>query len=291
MAIQPNGHRRRAPALLAALSLCTILVACQSSPRHYGLRGRVLDRNADQVTVSHGEIPDFMPAMTMVYPVKNSPSLGKVQAGDSITADLMVDGSKNYWLEHLVITGTGGLESRVATASRELEAGEKIPDVRLMNQDGKAIRLSEFKGKSVLVTFIYTRCPFPTFCPLLSNEFAAIRRELIKTPDVYKKTHLVSISLDPAYDTPPVLRKYGLGYVQNDAAGFAYWDFVATSPGDLRELATAFGLEYFEQGNQITHSMRTVLLAPDGTVAKIWPGNAWRKTEILDTMRNAAMSK
>ena len=92
--------------------------------------------------------------------------------------------------------------------------GAPVPDVPMVNQDGKTIHLSNFKGKTVLVTFIYTRCPFPTFCPLLSSEFASIQRELFKTPELYQKTHLVSISLEPTYDIPPVMRKYGLFYLQ-----------------------------------------------------------------------------
>jgi len=176
----------------------------------------------------------------------------------------MVDSNKNYWLEHLAITGSGGLESRVA--HRHARTGTRRNNPRgTAHESGWKGNPSERVQGQIRVSDLHLHpLPVPHPLPLLSNEFAAIRRELLKTPDVYRKTHLVSISLDPAYDTPPVLRKYGLGYVQNDAAGFAHWDFVATSPAELRELAAAFGLEYFEQGNQITHSMRTVLLAPDG---------------------------
>jgi protein SCO1/2 len=287
-------HRRtscRIPALLALVFVFGAVGGFRSSQKHYGLRGRVLAKSTDQVTVNHEDISGFMPAMTMLYRVKDSAGLEQVQPGDSITADLVVDGSKNYWLEHLVITGSSGRESISATTPHELEPGDQIPDVQLINQDGKTIHLSEFKGKSVLITFIYTRCPFPTFCPLLSNEFASIQRGLLKTPENYKRTHLLSISLDPSHDIPPVLRKYGLGYLQNDPAGFAHWDFVSTTPADLQKLATAFGLIYFEQDNQIIHSMQTVLLASDGTVAKIWPGNEWRQPEILDAMRQAVSTQ
>ena len=89
-----------------------------------------------------------------------------------------------------------------------------MPDVPLVNQDGKTLHLADFKGKAVLLTFIYTRCPFPTFCPLISSEFAAIHNDLAQTPPIYGKTHLLSVSLDPNYDTAPVLRKYGLAYLK-----------------------------------------------------------------------------
>jgi cytochrome oxidase Cu insertion factor (SCO1/SenC/PrrC family) len=98
----------------------------------------------------------------------------------------------------------------------------------------------------------------------------------------------VSISLDPAWDKPPVLREYGLGYLRHYPIGFGHWDFVATSPEDLKNLAEAFNLTYFAKDNQITHSLRTVLLATDGTVAKMWSGNQYRRQELLDALREAA---
>ena len=96
----------------------------------------------------------------------------------------------------------------------------------------------------MLVTFIYTRCPMPDFCPRLSSEFARIHNELKKDPDDYNKTHLLTISFDPKYDTPAVLRKYGLNYLDGDKSGFSHWDFASTNPDDMRRVAEAFGLEY-----------------------------------------------
>jgi protein SCO1 len=268
------------------------LAGCgSSSPRHYSLRGRVLATTEDQITVNHEEIRGFMPAMTMPYTVKDPALLKPVQTGDVITADLIVDRDKNYWLEHVVVADRSGRDSLPSITTDELEPGAVIPDVKLINQDGKTIHLGDFNGKAVLLTFIYTRCPFANFCPLLSNEFASLRREMQKTPGDYERTHFVSVSLDPKWDTPPVMRQYGLEYLHGDPAGFGYWDFVATSPADLKSLANAFNLTYFEKDNQITHSLRTVLLATDGTVAKVWSGNQWRKQEILDSLRQAASEK
>ena len=283
-------YRRCSLALLLVLSGC--LAGCGgSSPKHYSLRGRVLAASEDQITVNHEEIPGFMPAMTMPYAVKDPALLKAVQTGDLITADLMVDREKNYWLEHLVVTDRSGRDSLPSITADELEPGAVVPDVKLINQDGKTIHLGDFRGKAVLLTFIYTRCPFANFCPLLSNEFASLKKEMLRTPGDYERTHFVSISLDPKWDTPPVLHKYGLEYLHGDSGGFAYWDFVATTPADLKTLAAAFNLTYFEKDNQITHSLRTVLLATDGTVAKVWSGNQWRKQEILDSLRQAASQK
>jgi protein SCO1/2 len=274
------------PALIAALA---VLCGCQSvSSKHYPLRGRVLAKSADQITVSHEDIPGLMPAMTMPYPLKDPAGFEKIQPGDLITANLVVGEDKKYWLEHVVVTDSSGRDLIYGTTAEDLEPGAQIPDVALTDQDGKPVHLNQFKGKSVLITFIYTRCPFPTFCPLLSNEFASLQKELLKTPGDYKRTHLVSVSLDPAYDTPAMMRKYGLTYLHNDPAGFDHWSFLTTTPADLGKLAAAFDLTYFEKDKLITHSLRTVLLATDGTVAKVWAGNEWRKQEILDSMRQAA---
>jgi len=266
------------------------LGACSSSPKHYALKGHVLNKDIDNnfITVSHQEIPGLMPAMTMPYLVKDPAQFGSVQAGDDITADLVVDAKKTGWLEKVAVTDRSGRDTLPSITSDELDIGAEIPDVKFLNQDGKEVHLRDFRGKAVLLTFIYTRCPFADFCPLISHEFASLDRELKKTPGDYKRTHLVSISLDPAFDKPPVLRKYGLTYVQGDAAGFRHWDFVATSPEDLKQLAAAFNLTYEQNGSLITHSLRTVLLGPDGTVQKVWSGNEWRKQEITDAMREAA---
>ena len=257
-----RGFRSGAALLLAYLLSSA---GCQSSAKHYKLTGQVLAKNeaAAQASIDNDNIPGFMPAMTMNYPVKDPQGLQQVQPGDRITADVVVqNGGSNYWLEHVTITDQSARGSiSAATKPHELLPGEKVPDVPLVNQDGKTLHLADFKGKAVLLTFIYTRCPLPTFCPLISSEFAAIHNDLAQTPAIYQKTHLLSVSLDPNYDTAPVLRKYGLAYLKDDASGFQQWDFVSTNPADLQKLASAFGLEYYEQNNQISHGMSTILLA------------------------------
>ena len=278
----------------AALLLACLLgsAGCQNSTRHYKLTGQVLAKNeaAAQASIDNDNIPGFMPAMTMNYPVKDRQGLQQVQPGDRITADVVVqNGSSNFWLEHVTITDQSARGSiALATKPHELLSGEKVPDVLMVNQDGKTLHLANFKGKAVLLTFIYTRCPLPTFCPLISSEFAAIHNDLAQTPAIYQKTHLLSVSLDPNYDTAPVLRKYGLAYLKDDASGFQQWDFVSTNPADLQKLASAFGLEYYEQNNQISHGMSTILLAADGTIRQIWPGNEWKTSEVLAAVKAAA---
>jgi protein SCO1/2 len=286
--------RLRIPTVALLLSLMGLFGGCQIAGRRYRLRGTVLakDVDAQTLTVDHEAIPGFMAAMAMPYPVRDPSGLNAVEPGDKIAADVVVMSNRSYWLEHVVITDKSGRGSIPgATQANTLHAGDHVPDVALVNQDGKTLHISQFKGKAVLITFIYTRCPFPDYCPLMSSEFATIHRELAKNPAEYSRTHLLSVSLDPSYDKPPVLRKYGLGYLKDDAKGFAQWDFVSTTPGDLKKLAKAFGLAYFAKDNVISHNLDTILLGPNGTVVETWPGNDWKPPEILEAMRQVTAEK
>jgi protein SCO1/2 len=229
-----------------------------------------------------------MPAMTMPYKVKNTAMLQELQPGDKIAAEVVVSKDGNdYWLEDVRITDESRRGKVKPTESHMLMPGEKVPEVPLVDQDGQTIHLKDFSGKAVLVTFIYTRCPVPTFCPRLSSQFARIHNELKTTPDDYSKTQLLTISFDPKYDTPAVLRKYGLAYLEGDASGFSQWDFASTKEADMRRLAQAFGLDYQEQDNQISHTMNIALIAPDGTLVKSWSAE-WTSDELLKALRQAA---
>jgi len=276
--------------LLPALAGASLAIGCQSKTKHYELQGQVLDKNpaTNEITVKHGYIPGFMPAMTMSYPVKDANGFQQVQPGDVIAADVVTANSGNaYWLENVRITDESGRKTVKPGTVHRLDIGDHVPDLTLVNQDGKVFRLGDFKGKAVLITFVYTRCPVPTFCPRLSSQFAKIQGDLAKTQDDFARTHLVTISFDPKYDTPPVLRKYGLAYLDNDPGGFSHWDFASTNPGNLRKIADTFGLEYFEEDNQISHSMVIVLISPQGTVAKYW-ATEWTTAELEDALRQQA---
>jgi len=274
-----------------ALTL-TLLLACAacSHRKTYPLQGEVRGKDlaANEVTVNHGDIPGFMPAMTMPYKVKNTAMLQELQPGDKIAAEVVVSQDGNdYWLEDVRITDESRRGKVKPVESHMLMPGEKVPDVPLVDQDGQTIHLKDFSGKAVLVTFIYTRCPVPTFCPRLSSQFARIHNQLKTTPNDYSKTHLLTISFDPKYDTPAVLRKYGLAYLEGDASGFSQWDFASTKEADMRRLAQAFGLDYQEQDNQISHTMNIALIAPDGTLVRSW-STEWTADELLKALRQAA---
>jgi protein SCO1/2 len=278
--------RMRAFAQSAAVVMCLALAACGTSAKHYSLTGQVVSKDPANYTlvVDHDDIPGFMPAMTMPYPVAKGTDFAAIEPGDRIRARVVVQSNEKYWLDQITVTDSTQ-RGLMVSQGKKLSAGEVIPDVDLVNQDGKTVHLADFHGKALLLTFVYTRCPIATMCPLTSSLFAAVHRELSQSPEEAARTQLLTISLDPKYDTPPVLRKYGLAYLNDNASGFAHWQFTAPSAVNLRKLADAFGLVYIESDNQISHSLCTVLVGPDGKVVKEWTSNEWKAPEAVAAIR------
>ena len=277
---------------LVFLGFCFLLLGCSKSERKYSFAGRVVSKRSDTHTlvVDHENIPGFMAAMTMPYPVAATIDLSTVKAGDLIQARVVVHNDGDYELDQVRVTDSSHRLSEPEEMT-QLVPGQEIPDVPLLNQDGKNIHLSDFRGKSVLLTFIYTRCPMPNFCPRLSSLFASVERKLAQDPTEYAKTHLVSISIDPKFDTPPVLRSYGLAYLGGDAKGFDHWSFTVPTPQNLEKLAKAFALLYEEEDNQIAHSMSTVLIDPGGRLVKEWNVSDWTSHEAISAMLEAGNAK
>jgi protein SCO1/2 len=198
--------------LCAALSL----PACsRSDERRFTLNGQIetLDPPVKNLVVKHGEIKGFMPAMTMPYEVRDAKVLGGLAAGDLITATLVVETNGAY-LTDIKKTGSAPLERMppeppnpsASSGFELLKPGEPVPDNAFVDQDGKKRQFANFKGTPVVMTFIYTKCPLPTFCPLMDRHFAALQKPL-KADPALAKVHLVTVSFDPATDTPPVLKR------------------------------------------------------------------------------------
>ena len=195
--------------------------AANPSYKTYHLRGKIVstDPSTGEMTISHEAIPGFMEAMTMPYRLKNPGIMSDLHPGDVITADLFVSQTDDadVYLDHIVVVGQGKPDYRPKVTYHVPAPGDAVPDFRLRNQDGRTIALNQFRGQDLLITFIYTRCPLPNFCPLVTHNFAVINRELSADPAVYRKTHLLCISFDPEHDTPARLRAYGATYIGSDA--------------------------------------------------------------------------
>lgn len=284
-------------ALLLAAAACERRQGASADAKRYELRGTVVSFNKaqSQVVVSHGEIPGLMEAMTMPYTLREPDAFDAMKPGDQIQATLVVDGDRS-WLENPVVTHAESDPSAAppppSGQPREPRPGDEVPDVSLTNQDGRKIRLSEFRGRALAVTFIYTRCPLPDFCTLMSNNFADIDLALARDTDLARKSHLLSVSLDPQYDTPKVLRSYGAAHTQRYAdEKFERWELATGDPEEVRKLANFFGLTYAPDGDQIVHSLRTGVVSPDGRLYKIYRGNEWKPEEALADFRALAGAK
>lgn len=279
--------------LLALLCMASASFSCRepsASPnaKRYDLKGKVVsvDKAEHRVQIEHGEIPGYMGAMTMPFAVRKNDywALGILKPGDMVTATLVVDNGLS-WIENIIITQESAADDSAkekASAPREAQPNDDVPNFSLINQDEKQIRLEQYRGRVLLLTFIYTRCPLPDYCPLMSSNFAAIDKELKKNAALYEKTHLLSISFDTDYDTPKVLKSYGSAYTENyTSETFSHWEFATGTPDEIRAIAQFFGLRYYSESNQIVHGLRTVIIAPDGKIYKVYRNNDWKPEEIL----------
>jgi protein SCO1/2 len=228
--------------------------------------------------------------MTMPFTLQDEYYLQNLAAGDEIDATLVVDGARS-WLENVAITRESA-DPSATTGIKEAKPGDAVPDFTMVNQDGKNIRLSNFRGKVLMLTFIYTRCPLPEYCNLMSTNFAEVDRQLEKQPELYSKTHLLSITIDPDYDTPKVLRSYGSAHTERyEKETFEHWDFATGSKDQIKGVAQYFGLRYFQDNDQIVHGLRTVIIGPDGKVVTVYRDNQWKPEEAVGEMTKAVERK
>jgi protein SCO1/2 len=236
--------------LSISLGMIVALAACHSQPplpeQRFDLRGKVMgiDKSAGTVTLQHEAIPGYMAAMTMDYPVKDRWAFDVLKTGQTVRATLVV-ASDRAWLEGIVVAEEAkpDTKSPEANESGQSALGKEVPDFLLINQDGKRIHLHQYRGKALLLTFIYTRCPLPNYCPLLSKNFAEILEQTEGDSKLRASVHLLSVSIDPEFDKPAVLRSYG----QTCAGGshaFDRWEFASGTPEQVRSVAEFFGLKY-----------------------------------------------
>ena len=231
-----------------------------------------------------------MPAMTMPFKVKDPTLLKGRLPGDLVKGTLMVT-DEEAWLSRLEKTGWAPFREREATeapAVEPLKPGDPVPDETFIDQNGDAFRLSSLRGSLVLLTFIYTRCPLPDYCPLMDRRFAAIQ-EAIKGGRTVPGVRLLSISFDPDHDTPAALRAHAARL----RADPAVWTF-ATAP---RERVDAFGARLGldvirdpENPVDITHNLRTAVLDRRGRLAAVLTGNGWTVEDALAALASAPAS-
>jgi protein SCO1/2 len=261
--------------------------------KRYPLKGKVVsvDRAAKKATIDHGDIPGYMPPMAMEFPVRADWVWDDLTPGSEIRAELVVDNAKGeYWLENLGILSASnpGQPAPPPADERFAQIGKEVPDFSLINQDGKRISMKDFRGKALAITFIYAQCPLPDYCIKMSTNFSDLANQVKGDPDLKDKVRLLSISFDPARDTPAKLKQYGAGYYGKDVrADFTLWQLAVGKDAEVKKIADFFGLRYEVDENdktQINHSLRTAVIAPDGKVTKIFSGNDWTANDLLREM-------
>jgi protein SCO1 len=263
-----------------------------SAQKRYPFTGRIVsvDSQAQSAIIDGDAIPGFMDAMAMPYKIKPAATLNHLIPGDSVSAEVVVvsSGAKNddaapdYWLENVKVIAHIDPSHAPGASSLHMPApGEEVPDFSFTNQSGKLISLKQYRGKVLFVTFIYTRCPFPDFCPRMSGNFAEIYKQAA-TNAALTNAHLLSISFDPEHDRPKVLRDYGFSVAHtHESALFNRWEFAAPRLADLPRLADFFALTIQPEGGTITHNLSTVVIGPDGKIVKWYHGGDWQPSDLI----------
>lgn len=242
------------------------------------------------IEIKHEEIPGFMPAMTMPFDVKDTKELRGLQKGDSVSFRMLVTDTEG-WIDHLQKIPDLATNAPVIAAPirlREVEPlleGDLLPEYQFTNQFGEAITTTQFKGNALAVTFLFTRCPFPTFCPLMANQFAEVQQKLATMSNAPTNWHLLTISFDPAFDTPSVLKAYAERYKYDPA----HSTFATGALTEISALAEQVGLSFSRDASgSINHNLRTFVIGADGKLRKIFVGNQWKSDELVDEMIKAA---
>jgi protein SCO1/2 len=287
----PGGSGGVAPKPKAASTALT---------RNYKLTGVVRDVTpaASQVVIRHEAIPGVMEKMTMPFTIKDRAVFDDLRAGDEVEGTLRIDWLgdqiQDYELTGLTVTrpapagsstlSLSGGKAEVRPKPRILETGDPVPDFTLTTQDGKALKLSDLRGKVVVLTFIYTRCPLPDFCPLLDRKFAALADKLRGSSALADEVRLLSVSFDPEHDTPEVLRKHAA----MQGAQPPLWTFAVATHPELSKVAGSLGLVYGPTQNEILHNLSTAVIDPEGKLARLdtgASGKSWTPSDLFKTIR------
>ena len=262
-----------------------LMIGCGRSPetpaREYQLQGQILAVRPErsEVVIKHGDIKGFMPGMTMPFKVKDGALLQGKEPGDLVTATLVV-ADVDAHLSTLAKTGHAPLDTPAPPPAPDIrQPGDQLSDAMLVDQNGAATSVSAYRGHRVALTFIYTRCPLPDFCPLMDRHFAAVQKTLASTPAL-SDVRLITMTLDPAFDTPAVLKPYAA----SRGADPKVWSFLTGDPAEVNRFGSQLGI-YVEHNPQsaidITHNLRTVVIDPDGRLVKVHNGNSWTPSELV----------
>lgn len=283
-----GGCRRRETPAVAAVAT----TAVQRYPFH-GVVRDVRNGGAD-VTIAHDAVPGFMGAMTMVFPLHAPREVALALApGDTVDATLVVEESR-YWLEGIrrkpgpppppgstpvppAETPPPGFVTPVP--NRAASVGTAVPDFELIDQTGHRVRLSAFRGEPVAVTFLYTRCPVATACPMTTAKFSRLQA-MIRQKGFGK---LLVVTVDPEHDTPAVLADYA----KKAGADAALWKFLTGDPKAVADVASSFGVLYYPDHGQVVHGQAVAVVGADGRLSSVYYGESWEPEHVLRDLEKA----
>jgi protein SCO1 len=273
--------------LTVLVAACATLPACAPS-RQFELRGQILsiDRGRQEVTIKHEDIRGLMPGMTMPFRVEDPRLLEGLTAGDLVKATLVVKASNGY-LSSIERTGHEAVTAAVPPPRVDLlEPGHHVPDVRLVDENGKPRTLTDWRGRILAVTFTYTRCPYPDFCPRMDRQFKTVQTAILGDAHLRDRVALLSVSFDPDFDTPPILA----AHARQAGADSRVWQFATGDRNDIDAFASRFGVSVVREGTGpegLTHNLRTAIIGSDGTLSAVLTGNDWTPADLIDALRRA----
>ena len=263
--------------------------AKQESARvqHYEVRGIVRGFAPDRSTIDieHETIPDFMPSMTMPFTARDAEQIAHIRTGDAIAFRLEVT-AKDFFIDNVKKINAGEVHlpkateattSKIPTKSEKLKEGDTLTAFSLTNEAGQPVTADTLRSHPTVITFIFTRCPMPNFCPRMSSNFAELQKAIQNGSGKVAETRLLSITIDPQFDAPAILKQYA----QQEGADPKIWSFATGEPAQIDELTKAFAVYRQTEGGTISHGLTTALISADGKVAKLWRGNGWSPQEVL----------
>ncbi|MEO8358759.1 MAG: SCO family protein [Vicinamibacteria bacterium] len=285
-------------ALVVAFAFQAFACGPSDGAKRYPLTGKVegVDLVDKEVLVAHEDIKDFMPAMTM--PFRMPPPQGllagfrgmkieRIRRGDVISATLAVKENES-WIENVEVIRYEPPLDMPAPPPKQSKVGERVHDFALIDQDNKPVTLADYKGHVLALTFIYTRCPLPEFCPRIMKNFQELDKAIEGVPSLRDNARLLSVSFDVEFDRPDVLNAFGSAFVTDRGQGpFARWKLATGTKEEIDQLGRFFGLIFFKEGSQFSHSLVTVIIGPDGKLVREFSGNDWIPEDALEAMKRA----
>jgi len=272
-----------------------ITAPARTNTQIFQVKGRVVELLPAKKTIriQHEEIPGYMEAMTMPFEVKDTNELAGVSAGDIVTFRMWV-APNDGWIDQIkkldrpkpVNTLPPNAPVRMVRDVEPLNPGDMLPDYHFTNQLGQAVSLSQFRGQALAITFIFTRCMFPTFCPLMSNNFRGVQDAVLKNPNAPTNWHLLTLTFDPEFDTPDKLKNYATTY----GSSSAHWSFLTGPLIEVTALGEQFGLTFWRDPQTgISHNLRTAVVDAHGRVQKVFTDNKWTPDELTAELMKAAV--